>query len=222
MANVTEVVFILDKSGSMHGLEADTIGGFNSMLKKQKESDEKTYITTILFSDSSELIHDRTDLLEVKDMTEKDYYPGGCTALLDTVGETIERIKLIHKYVREEDRPDKTLFVIITDGEENASRKYSYAQIKALINEQQKKHEWEFIYLGANIDAAASADTIGISKNKAFQYKSDKKGTACSYSAVGNALCAFRSMNIEDMADFEMELPRYMSAVTEDVKKRGR
>ncbi len=176
MKNLTEVVFILDRSGSMAGLESDTIGGFNSMLEKQKKVEGKVLISTILFDHESIVLHDRVPLADVKDLTEKDYEVRGSTALLDAVGDAIKHIKNVHKYAREEDRPAKTVFIITTDGMENSSERFSHGEIKKLI-EAQKKKNWEFLFLGANIDAVEVADSIGIKANRAVNYHSDSKGT---------------------------------------------
>lgn len=189
---VTEVVFILDRSGSMQPLTADTVGGFNSMLGKQKETDGEAYVTTVLFSDSSEIIHDRMPISEVPEMTTAVYSPMGCTALYDPVGETVKHIENIHKYARPEDVPDKTLFVITTDGMENASRKFSAQEVKKLISRHQEEDSWEFIFLGANIDAAAAAKDIGICEERAVNYKASKKGTAKLFGAVGAAVAQSR------------------------------
>ena len=152
--NLTELVFILDRSGSMAGLESDTIGGFNAMIEKQKKEPGNALVSTVLFDHERKVIHDRQDIQQVEPMTDRDYYVGGCTALLDAVGCAIHHIGNVHKYAREEDRPEKTLFVITTDGMENASRQYSYDKLKKLIRRQKEKYGWEFIFLGANIDAA--------------------------------------------------------------------
>ncbi len=189
---LTEIVFIIDRSGSMHGLESDTIGGFNSMLAKQKSTDCPAFVSTVLFSDNSSVIHDREDLYSVKDMTEDDYETGGCTALLDAVGGAVKHIANVHKYARKEDVPGKTLFIIITDGMENASRNYSGAKVKHLIEESRKKG-WEFIFLGANIDAALAAESMGISRSRAVNYACDSAGTKRSYSAMAKACCAVMS-----------------------------
>ena len=162
---LTEIVFILDRSGSMHGLEADTIGGFNSMMEKQKKNsgdDGEAYVSTVLFDDFSRVLHDRIPIENVPEMTDNDYYVGGCTALLDALGGAIHHIGNIHKYARKEDVPEKTLFVIITDGMENASRNYSYEMIQKMVKRQQKKYGWEFIFIGANIDAVMEAGRFGI------------------------------------------------------------
>ena len=193
MANVTELVFILDKSGSMSGLESDTIGGFNSMIKKQQSDDEGTaYVSTVLFNNRSQVLHDRVPLDQVKPLTDDDYFVGGTTALLDAVGDAIKHIRNIHKYAREEDRPSKTLFVITTDGYENASRKFSYSEVKQLI-EQQKEVGWEFVFLGANIDAPEFADSIGIDRADAVNYHADDIGTEKVYAAMSMRVSSARS-----------------------------
>ena len=181
--NITELVFILDRSGSMGGLESDTIGGFNAMIEKQKKEEGKAYVTTILFDDKYEVLHDRVELSEVPQMTDKDYTVRGCTALLDAVGKTISHISDIHKYIRPEDVPAQTLFVITTDGLENASHKFSYEAVKELI-ESKKKAGWEFLFIGANIDAAAEAARIGIQRENAANYAADGLGTAAVFEAV--------------------------------------
>jgi len=181
---MTEIVFILDRSGSMSGLESDTIGGFNSMIKKQQdETDGDAIVSTILFNQESFVLHDRIPLDKIAPLTEKDYRVGGMTALLDAVGNAIKHIKNVHKYAREEDRPQKTIFIITTDGMENASINFSYKQIKNLI-ERQKENDWEFIFLGANIDAAEIAENIGIDRRRAVNYHSDKIGTQKVYGAM--------------------------------------
>ncbi len=190
---LTEIVFILDRSGSMAGMEADTIGGFNAMLKKQKEAPGQVLISTVLFDNESEVIHDRVPLEDMKPMTEKDYCVGGCTALLDAVGSAIKHIANVHKYARAEDRPGKTLFVITTDGMENASRQYDYPKVKELITAQKERFGWEFLFLGANIDAAKEAARFGIDEDRAADYHCDTQGTRLNYEAVSEAICAVRA-----------------------------
>lgn len=192
---LTEVVFILDRSGSMSGLEADTIGGFNSMLKKQKDEEGEAYISTVLFDSVTEVLHDRIDIKEVEPMTDKQYFVRGCTALLDAVGGAIEHISTIHKYAREEDRPEKTLFIITTDGMENSSRQYTYDKVKKLIEQHKEKDGWEFLFLGANIDSASVAGRMGISEEFAIDYECDEKGTELNYKVLSNALSAVRRCN---------------------------
>ena len=191
MNNITEIVFILDRSGSMAGLEADTIGGFNAMLAKQKAVDGKTWVSTVLFDHVSEVLHDRIPLERVPTMTERDYCVRGSTALLDAVGGAIRHIRNIHKYARLEDVPTKTMFVITTDGMENASRQYDYDTVRNMI-EEQKKHGWEFLFLGANIDAAAEAKRFGIDASHAANYHCDTKGTALNYEVVSEAITHVR------------------------------
>ena len=191
--NLTEIVFILDRSGSMAGLEGDTIGGFNAMIRKQKEEAGEALISTVLFDNFTEVIHDRVDIREIQPLTQKEYYVRGCTALLDAVGKSIQHIANVHKYAREEDRPEKTLFVITTDGMENSSREYDYERVKAKIKQQKEEHGWEFIFLGANIDAAKEAARFGIGADRTANYHADCKGTAVLYEAVSDAVCDFRS-----------------------------
>ena len=199
---MTELVFILDRSGSMAGLESDTIGGFNSMIKKQQTQTEgNALVSTVLFDHESIVLHDRIPLAEVKAMTEKDYEVRGTTALLDAVGDSIKHIRNIHKYAREEDRPQKTLFVITTDGMENASHKFNYREIKQLI-ERQKEIGWEFIFLGANIDAVEVESHIGIDARRAVNYHADHKGTQEVFGAIGNFASAFAAMPTIEMDNF--------------------
>ena len=212
--NLTELVFILDRSGSMAGLEKDTIGGFNAMIEKQKAEDGEANVSTILFDNHTDVIHDRVDIQKVQPMTRKDYYVRGCTALLDAVGGAIHHIGNVHKYAREEDRPEKTLFVITTDGMENASRLYSYEKVREMITRQKEKYGWEFLFLGANIDAAREAARFGIAEDRAANYHADREGTAVIYEAMSEAVCNVRAC-------------RPMSAnwkrrVDEDYKKRGK
>ncbi|MBQ7476476.1 MAG: VWA domain-containing protein [Selenomonadaceae bacterium] len=195
MKNLTEVVFILDRSGSMGGLEDDTIGGFNSTLESQKKVEGEVLISTILFDHESIVLHDRVPLKEVKPLTREDYQVRGTTALLDAIGDAVKHIKNVHKYAREEDRPAKTLFVITTDGMENASRKFSYRNIKKLIEEQQGKG-WEFLFLGANIDSVEVAGRMGIHANRAVNYHNDKLGTELKYRAVGGFISALAAAPI--------------------------
>ena len=191
--NLTELVFILDRSGSMAGLEKDTLGGFNAMLEKQKAEAGEALISTVLFDNLCDVIHDRLPLAQVPELTERDYYVRGCTALLDAVGGAIHHIGNVHKYAREEDRPEKTLFVITTDGMENASRRYSYDRVKAMIRRQKERYGWEFLFLGANIDAAREAARFGISEDRAANYHADRQGTEVIYRAVSETVCNFRA-----------------------------
>ena len=196
---LTEIVFILDRSGSMSGLEADTIGGFNSLIAKQKREEGEAIVSTVLFDDECQVLHDRVDLNKIEALTENDYYVRGCTALLDAVGGAIHHIGNVHKYAREEDRPEKTLFIITTDGQENSSHKYTYEKIKHMVERQKEKFGWEFLFLGANIDAAAEAERFGIRKDRAVEYHSDHKGTAVNYRALSRAVSSVRSCEKESM-----------------------
>ena len=191
--NLTEIVFILDRSGSMAGLEDDTIGGFNAMIEKQKQEPGEALVSTLLFDNESEVIHDRVNIQEIEPMTRKEYYVRGCTALLDAVGSAIHHIGNVHKYAREEDRPEKMLFVITTDGMENASRKYTYDRLKMMIERQKEKYGWEFLFLGANIDAAREAARFGISADRTANYHADSEGTTVIYEAVSEAVCNVRA-----------------------------
>ena len=190
--DLTELVFILDRSGSMQGLEGDTIGGFNSMLEKQKNQPGKAFVSTVLFDSQTEVIHDRVRLDKVCPLTDKEYYVRGCTALLDAVGGAIHHIGNIHKYARPEDVPEHTLFVITTDGMENASRRYTAPQVREMIRRQKEKYGWEFLFLGANIDAVETAGRLGIAPDRAVNYHSDSKGTRLNYDVVGRAVASFR------------------------------
>jgi uncharacterized protein YegL len=211
--NLTELVFILDRSGSMAGLEDDTIGGFNAMIERQKEEPGQAYISTVLFDNSSDVIHDRLPLDKVPPLTRREYRVRGCTALLDAVGGAIHHIGNVHKYAREEDRPEKTLFVITTDGMENASRRYSYEKVKGMITRQKEKYGWEFLFLGANIDAAKEAARFGIAPERAADYHADTVGTAVIYEAVSEAVCSVRAC--KPVAE------GWKKRIDEDFKKRG-
>ncbi len=191
--NITELVFILDRSGSMSGLEKDTIGGFNSMIEKQRRQDGECYVSTVLFDNVSEVLHDRVKLSEVKPMTEDDYTVRGCTALIDAIGGAIHHIGNVHKYARPEDVPEHTLFVITTDGMENASRRYSSEQVKTMIKRQKEKYGWEFLFIGANIDAVETAARYGIDEDRAVNYMPDHEGTQILYESVSAAVCNVRS-----------------------------
>jgi uncharacterized protein YegL len=212
--NLTEIVFILDRSGSMAGLEDDTIGGFNAMIQKQKGEDGEAYVSTVLFDNHTEVIHDRVDIQKIQPMTRKDYYVRGCTALLDAVGKSIRHIGNVHKYAREEDRPEKTIFVITTDGMENASREYTYDRVRKMIEHEQEKYGWEFLFLGANIDAAKEAARFGIAEDRAANYHADHQGTAVIYEAMSEAVGNVRACRPMS-ADWKRR-------VDEDYKKRGK
>ena len=191
--NLTEIVFILDRSGSMAGLESDTVGGFNAMIEKQKRAEGEALVSTVLFDGESEVIHDRVDLRNIKPLTEDDYSVRGCTALIDAIGGAIRHIGNIHKYAREEDVPEHTLFVITTDGMENASRRYSSEEVKKMIERQKEKYGWEFLFLGANIDAVETAKGFGIGADRAVNYRSDSVGTRLNYEVLSEAICAVRA-----------------------------
>ncbi len=211
---MTELVFILDRSGSMGGLESDTIGGFNSMLKKQKKEPGKCLVSTVLFDNFSKVIHDRVPLEKVPELTDKEYFVRGCTALLDAVGGAIHHIGNVHKYARPEDRPEWTLFVITTDGLENASRRYDYEQVKAMIERQKEKYGWEFIFLGANIDVAKEAARFGISADRAVRYQCDSAGTALNFEVISEAVtCARAAVPLRSS---------WKDRIEADFKKRGK
>ncbi len=216
MANTTEMVFIIDKSGSMSGLESDTIGGFNSNISKQRETGENVLVTTVLFDTTFNTLYDRVNISEVKKMTTKDYCPDGCTALCDAVGNTINRIKYAQQYLKKEERPNKTLFVIITDGEENSSREFSSSQIKKLISTQKKENDWEFLFLGANMDAVETANNYGIDADKAVTYMADAIGTSTAWDALSSVTAGFVRMGKKAMAN------SWKSEIEEDTKKRSR
>ena len=208
---LTEIVFILDRSGSMSGLEKDTIGGYNSLIKKQKKEEGEAYISTVLFDDRTEVLHDRVGLDKIKPMTEEEYYVRGCTALLDAVGGAIHHIGNVHKYAREEDRPEKTLFIITTDGQENSSRMYTYENVKRMVERQKEKYGWEFLFLGANIDAVEEAGRFGIKPERAVNYECDEIGTAVNYRALNKAVsrvrnCAANEMDKALAADWKEEI----------------
>ena len=192
MSKFTEIVFILDRSGSMAGLEADTIGGFNSLIQKQKKEEGRAIVSTVLFDDRCEVLHDRVDLDNIQPLTEKDYYVRGCTALLDAIGGAIHHIGNVHKYAREEDRPEKTLFIITTDGMENASRRYGYEKVKLMIERQKKRFGWEFLFLGANIDAVSVAGCFGIAPERAVRFHNDEMGTELNYRVLSETITNVR------------------------------
>ena len=190
--NTTELVFILDRSGSMYHLTNDTIGGFNSMIAEQKKKDGECIVSTVLFDDESTVLHDRVKLSDIPEMTERDYCTRGCTALMDAVGSAIHHIGNVHKYARAEDVPAHTMFVITTDGMENASRRYSADKVKKMIERQKERFGWEFIFIGANIDSVETAAKFGIDEDRAVNYKADGKGTRVLYQAVSKAVGSMR------------------------------
>lgn len=190
--NITELVFIMDKSGSMSGLESDTIGGFNAMIEKQKKLDGKVYVTTVLFSNDSRTLHDRVDINDIKPMTDRDYQVGGCTALIDAMGGTINHIVGIHRYARPEDVPEHTIFVIITDGMENASHRYSAEEVRRKIRHEEEKYGWEFMFLAANIDAVETARHFGIREDRSANYRYSSEGTDDLYDTLDYAVSSLR------------------------------
>ena len=212
--NITELVFILDRSGSMSGLESDTVGGFNTMIEKQKKQNAPCYVSTVLFNNTSEVLYDRVKLGEVQKMTEEIFFVGGSTALMDAIGGAIHHIGNIHKYIRPEDVPANTMFVIMTDGMENASRRYSSDRVKQMIERQKKRYGWEFLFIGANIDAVETAARYGIDADRAVNYHADKEGTRVVYQSVANAVCSLRE-NKELRADWSEEIDK-------DYQNRGR
>lgn len=211
--NLTELVFILDKSGSMSGLEKDTIGGYNSMLEQQRKVDGECVITTVLFDNHYELLHDRIDIRAVQPMTEKEYFVGGSTALLDAIGKTIHKIGTVQKNTTEDYRAEKVMFVIITDGEENASRHYSSMQIREMIQRQKERYGWEFIFLGANIDAVETAGRFGIDADRAVDYVPDGEGTELNFRMMSETVATFRECGAVPTA--------CLDEIRKDMKKRG-
>lgn len=212
---LTKVVFILDRSGSMSGLEADTIGGFNSLIRKQRKEEGEAIVSTVLFDDICDVIHDRVPIAKVENLTEETYFVRGCTALLDAVGGAIHHIGNVHKYAREEDLPEKTLFIITTDGLENASRRYTYARVKAMVERQKEKYGWEFLFLGANIDAIRVAGNIGICADFAATYLHDEKGTALNYEVMDEAIREVRYSKAPLSSNWKKR-------IVEDAERRGR
>ena len=211
---LTELVFVIDMSGSMFGLTDDTIGGFNATINRQREGEGEVLVSTVLFNTDTQVLHDRVDIGKVAPMTRRDYRPGGCTALIDALGGAIHHIANIHKYAREEDVPEHTMFVITTDGMENASRKYSSDRVKQMVEHEKSKYGWEFLFLGAYIDAAKEAARFGIGADRAVNYKCDEEGTALNYEVISAAVCSVRAAQPLS-ADWKRR-------IDEDVKKRGR
>ena len=212
--NITELVFILDRSGSMAGLEQDTIGGFNAMIEKQKKETGECYISTVLFDNVSEVLHDRVRLSDIKPMTDKEYTVRGCTALIDAIGSAIHHIGNIHKYARPEDVPEHTMFIITTDGMENASQRYNSDEVKKMIERQKEKYGWEFLFLGANIDAVETARRYGINEDRAVNYNADAKGTGILYESVACAVT-----NVRKCASLDNSWRENLDV---DYKKRGK
>ena len=211
---MTELVFILDRSGSMSGLEKDTIGGFNSMLEKQHKEPGDAVVSTVLFDNETEVIHDRVVIADVPNLTDKEYFVRGCTALLDAVGGAIQHIGNVHKYARKEDVPEKTLFIITTDGMENASHHYTYDKVRNMIERQKERYGWEFLFLGANIDAAAEAKRFGIDESMAANYHCDEVGTVLNYEVISEAITSVRTSGAPLSADWKKKIDA-------DYKKRG-
>lgn len=213
-SNKTELVFILDKSGSMAGLESDTIGGYNAMLKKQQEAPGEATVTTVLFDDNYELLHDRIDIQGIAPITENEYFVGGCTALLDAIGKTIHKIVNTQRHTGKDHQADQVIFVITTDGLENASREYSYEKIKQMIELEKTQYNWEFIFLGANIDAIETAERFGISADRAANYHADGAGTRLNYKVVSDVICEMRASK---------PIPsNWKAEIDEDFKQRGK
>jgi len=218
---LTEVVFILDRSGSMSGLEADTIGGYNSMLAKQKNEEGEAIISTILFSDETEILHDRKNLNSIEKISDNEYYVRGCTALLDAVGGTIHRIGKIQKELPEDEKPEKTLFIITTDGMENASREYSYDKVKKMVEKKKKKNRWEFVFLGANIDAVSVAGKIGVSPKRAARYNCDTDGTALNFDVMSKMVSCARACGSAAMMEEAFDADEMLAPIQDDYKKRS-
>ena len=218
--DLTELVLILDRSGSMSGLEADTIGGFNSMIEKQKKEAGEALVSVVLFDDYSEVLYDRVPIQDVEPMTEEKYYVRGCTALLDAVGGAIHHIGNVHKYARPEDVPAKTIFIITTDGMENASRRYTYEHVRHMIERQKERYHWEFLFLGANIDAVRVADRFGIRANRAVRYEHDGAGTRLNYEVLSDVVVAARQAPSMAKAQAVFDDENLFQRVREDFDRR--
>ena len=217
---LTEIVFILDRSGSMSGLESDTIGGYNSMIEKQKKEEGEALISTVLFDGQTDVLHDRVPLDKISPITEKEYFVRGSTALLDAVGGAIHHIGNVHKYAREEDVPEKTLFIITTDGMENSSRQYSYDRVKKMIEKQKEKYHWEFIFLGANIDAVGVADRFGVDRQHAVRYECDSAGTALNFQVMNKMVSCARGAKSAKAMNEAFCSEEMLDEVREDYKRR--
>ena len=217
---LTEMVLILDRSGSMHGLEADTIGGFNSMIERQRQEEGEAFVSVVLFNDRSEVLYDRTEISKVEPMTDRQYQTGGCTALLDAVGGAISHIGNVHKYAREEDVPEKTIFVITTDGLENASREYSYDTVRKMIERQKERYNWEFMFLGANIDAVREAGRFGIQANRSVRYQQDSAGTRLNYQVVSDVIVRARKASSQAEMNAVFEDEDLLAPIRENYEKK--
>ena len=217
---LTEIVFILDRSGSMAGLETDTIGGFNGLLEKQKTEEGEAYVSVVLFDDRTEVLYDRTDIQKVEPMTDKQYYVRGCTALLDALGGAIHHIANVHRYAREEDVPEKTLFIITTDGMENASRLYTYERVRKMVEHEKEKYHWEFLFLGANMDAVRTAGRFGIRQNRAVTYENDREGTRLNYEMMSRAVSWARSAQTAEEVEAMLDRDELMAPVRAHYSER--
>ncbi|MCR5356618.1 MAG: hypothetical protein K6E63_04360 [Lachnospiraceae bacterium] len=216
---LTEIVFILDRSGSMGGLEADTIGGYNSMLTKQKSEEGEAIISTVLFDDKVEVLHNRKSLEQMKPITNKDYYVRGCTALLDAVGSSIKHIGKIHKEEGDES-PEKTIFIITTDGMENASKKYTYDKVKKMVEKKKEKNNWEFIFMGANMDAINVASRFGVAANRAVRFENDSMGTALNYSVMSKLVSCARAAGSAKEMGKAIECEDALEEIRDDYARR--
>lgn len=219
---LTELVFILDRSGSMSGLETDTIGGFNSMINKQKKEEGEAIISTVLFDDNADVLHDRVSISKVEPMNEKQYFVRGCTALLDAVGGAIHHIGNVYKYARDEDRPEKTLFIITTDGMENSSREYTYDKVKKLVERQKERYGWEFLFLGANIDAIEVAGRFGINANRAVNYECDGAGTELNYQVLNATVTKMRSCESAREMSLMLDKEDCLAPIRNDHQRRSK
>ena len=217
---LTEIVFILDRSGSMSGLEKDTIGGYNSLIEKQKKEEGEALISTILFDGQVEVLHDRIPLAKIEPITDKEYYVRGSTALLDAIGGAIHHIGNIHKYAREEDVPEKTLFIITTDGMENSSREYTYDKVKKMVEKKKEKNHWEFIFLGANIDAVSVANQFGVDKSRAVRYECDEAGTRLNYNVMSKMVSCARAAKSSAAMGAAFDSDEMLCEIRDDYKRR--